>query len=83
MSIIISAKSLTFISVVCLDSYGCPEPQYCNLGHKKAFKIFPVYQEDRFGNPCELLRYEYIPYIPEFEALTSGIDFETEVLMPF
>lgn len=58
MTTIKSVKSLTFISVVCLDSYGCPEPQWCNHSHERCFKILPVYQEDRFGVPVEVLRYE-------------------------
>ena len=83
MTTIKSVHNLTFISVVKLDQYGCPEPQYCNLGHERCFKVLPIYQEDRFGCPSLLLGYEFVPYIPEFEVLTSGIDFETEVLMPF
>lgn len=34
-----------------------------------------VYQEDRFGVPCEVLRYE------EFYPSFAGKDFETEVLI--
>lgn len=83
MTTIKSIKSLSFISVVRFDEYGCPEPQWCNLGHINCYKVLPVYQEDRFGCSCEILRHEFVPYIPEFETMTSGIDFETEVLMPF
>lgn len=35
----------------------------------------PVYQEDRFGVPCEVLRYE--ESYPSF----AGKDFETEILV--
>ena len=35
-----------------------------------------VYQEDRFGVACEILRYEYEPYVPEFEELISGQDYD-------
>lgn len=34
-----------------------------------------VYQEDRFGCPCEVLRYEEVT-----ERYFGGIDFETEIL---
>ena len=71
-----SVKNLSFISVVKLDQYGCPEPQWCNLGHTNYFKVLPVYQEDRFGVAREILRYEYEPYVPEFEELISGQDYD-------
>lgn len=83
MTTIKSGKNLSFVSVVRLDQYGCPEPQYCNFGHEKAFKVLPVYQEDRFGCPCELLGYEYVPYVPEFETITSGVDFDVDLSVPF
>ncbi len=35
-----------------------------------------VYQEDRFGVPCEVLRYEEVT-----EKYFGGIDFETEALV--
>lgn len=34
-----------------------------------------VYQEDRFGVPCEVLRYEEVT-----EKYFGGVDFETEIL---
>lgn len=34
-----------------------------------------VYQEDRFGCPCEVLRYEEVT-----EKYFGGVDFETEIL---
>lgn len=34
-----------------------------------------VYQEDRFGVPCEVLRYEEVT-----EKYSCGVDFETEIL---
>lgn len=37
-----------------------------------------VYQEDRFGVPCEALRYEEVT-----EKYFGGIDFETEALVDF
>ena len=71
-----SVKNLTFVSVVKLDSFGCPEPQYCNNSHERCYKVIPVYQENRFGVACEILRYEYEPYIPDFEELISGQDYD-------
>ena len=34
-----------------------------------------IYQEDRFGVPCEVLRYEEVT-----EKYSCGVDFETEIL---
>lgn len=75
MSTIKSVKSLSFISVVRIDEYGCPEPQYCNNTHERCFKILPVYQEDRFGNTCEILRYEYVPYIKGYYTSIGDIKY--------
>ena len=82
MTKFVSAKNLTFISVVKLDQYGCPEPQWCNNSHEHCIKVLPVYQEDRFGNPCKVIRYEYIPYIKGYYTTIGSTEYY-DINVPF